>query len=196
MVVVSQFEMAPRRRADTATEWTSLTTPSIELAMGCEDRTPEVSYVVIFLEMPLACRSSLWLAAWAIGRIVMNHASTSCLPAGPFVGDRRRSAQRSFTHQRPTLRRGEPSRSTGREARPLRSADRTQRRISTPAGPPRRELCLALVFSPFGETPSSRLSPWRRLDVRVDPVASSRYSFGRPLRTKGTLAPDTSASFR
>jgi len=71
------------------------------------------------------------------------------------------------------------------EARRLRSADRTHRRISTPASPPQREFCLALAFSPAGETLSSRLWPWRRLCVCVDHVASSRCSFGRPLRTKG-----------
>src|SRR5271165_9683 len=57
------------------------------------------------------------------------------------------------------------SRSTGREARCLRSADRTRRRVSTPAGPPQREFCLALAFSPAGESLSSRLWRWRHLCV-------------------------------
>ena len=46
---------------------------------------------------------------------------------------------------------------TGREGRRLRSADRTRRRISTPADPPLGEFCLALALSPAGETLSSRL---------------------------------------
>src|SRR5271165_1486749 len=88
-----------------------------------------------------------------------------CFLAEPLVSDRvavqhknvLRTCSRSCGEQ--------SSRSTAQEARRLRSADRTRRRISTPAGPPQREFCLGLAFSPAGETLSSRLWRWRRLCV-------------------------------
>ena len=79
------------------------------------------------------------------------------------------------------------SRSTGRETRRLRSAGRTRRRISTPAGPPQREFCLALAFSPAGETLPSYLTdePGSHSKSRdANPWASSGQALGHRLQVR------------
>src|SRR5664280_3712728 len=88
-----------------------------------------------------------------------------CLLAEPLVSDRVAVQHKNVLRTSGRSCGEQSSRSTDREARRLRSADRTRRRISTPAGPPQREFCLALAFSPAGETLSSRLWRWRPLCV-------------------------------
>ena len=82
----------------------------------------------------------------------------TCLLAEPLVSDRVAVLHKNALHTSGRSCGEQSSRSTGREARRLRSADRTRRRISTPAGPPQRELCPALAFSLAGETLPSYLT--------------------------------------
>ena len=82
----------------------------------------------------------------------------TCLLAEPLVSDRVAVLHKNVLRTSGRSCDEQSSRSTAREARRLRSAGRTRQRISTPAGPPQREFCLALAFSPVGETLPSYLT--------------------------------------
>src|SRR5271169_3550471 len=80
------------------------------------------------------------------------------LLAEPLVGDRVAVLHKNVSRTSGRTCGEQSSRYTGREARRLRSADRTRRRIRTPAGPPQREFCPVLAFSSAGETLPSYLT--------------------------------------
>src|ERR1022692_4322987 len=106
-----------------------------------------------------------------------------CLLAEPLVSDRVAVQHKNVLCTSGRSCGEQSSRTTGREARCLRSADRTRRRVSTPACPPQREFCLALAFSPAGETLPSYLTdePSSRPKCSdANPSASSGHALGAP----------------
>ena len=110
-----------------------------------------------------------------------------CLLAEPLVSDRVAVLHKNVLRTSGRSCDEQSSRSTAREARRLRSAGRTRQRISTPAGPPQREFCLARAFSAAGETLPSYLTdePGSHSKSRDEnPWASSGQALGHRLQVR------------